>query len=652
MSDVNDVWGEVLPGTVFWQDAVSPSNQTILDSDTNDLLTDKQVKKLTETLELYQDALERYEHRVYHKKIQYLKNKLTEASDKKQEVRIKRRLKMMLDSPPNPPKQPGIFQKKKPIGIIKSEQAAQKIRLKIHRIQTRLEQHQTAFRNEQIYDELAKEMQLEVSYFAQQMIMRWSALQNREEYYVRGKRHVRRVRIEEAHYTPDSIQYKVKVSSRSLLGAVQHHLPDKVAAWDLVKPETLSELSVACERPVSTPHTDNTPDSFQNGCWVVVHREGLTDGLFDYIEYDKVIAKYDDSKRHKFGVPVGIKRGRMVQWFYLDEQPHIMVNGLTGSGKTNALRIMLTTWSQFHSPEEIRFYIMDLKRGGDFNNFYNDNMKIPHLAAPIIKEMDAVVELSTSLVALMYQRLNLFSETSTMDIIDFNRSVSENNRIPRIAVFIDECSAIHHVAASKADSDTIWKNFTLLATQARAAGIHLVLGTQQSFKDGIPASVRDNITFVLSGRQRTLAASMATFGTGSAKRLASIKGRVLCDDGSDLPFQIQTPYVTKESIKQAVNIAVQFGERDLLELPDSTEVADTPINQISPQNIIRIAINEKNGKLSASPIYEILKDFASRRQVYKLVNEVAELEQVEFEGNFYDVQPEGNAHRLVLSKAV
>lgn len=639
--DIESVWGEVKPGTVFWQDVISPANQTILESESNDPLPDEQVKTLREKLRLYVDSLELYEYRVYRKKIAYLKMRLREADDRATEVKIKRKLKAMIDNPPTPPKKPGLFKKKKPVGIVKNEKAAQKLRLQVDRIQKKLDQHEAAVRNQQIYEDLAHEMQLEVSYFAQQLVMRWSALQNREEYYVNGKRHVRRVRIEEAHYTPDSIQYKVKVSSRSLLGAVQHHLPDRVSAWDLVKPETLSELSVACERPVSTPHTDNTPDSFENGCWVIVHREGLTDGLFDYIEYDKVINKYDDSKRHKLAVPLGIMRGRMLKWLYLTEQPHLMVNGLTGAGKTNMIRIILSTLCQFNSPEEIRFYVMDLKRGGDFRHY----QEIPHLAGDIITDVNDVVDLSGKLVAMMYQRMDMFAQTATLDIDDYNNHVTSENRMPHVAVVVDECSAIHHVAASKADSDMIWKNFTLMATQARAAGIHLILGTQQSFKDGIPASVRDNITLVLSGRQRTLAASMATFGTGRAKRLANIRGRMLCDDGGDDPFQIQTPYVTKESIRHSVDVAKNFGERPELELPDIA-VEDMPVNQVTEENIIRTAINNHGGSLSVRPIYDDLNDFASRRQIEKMVKSIASNDVIEFEERQYLIEKEGSGFLL------
>jgi len=98
-----------------------------------------------------------------------------------------------------------------------------------------------------------------------------------------------------------------------------------------------------------------------------------------------------------------------------------------------------------------------------------------------------------------------------------------------------------------------------------------------------------------------------------------------------------------------VNVARQFGERDEFELPDSTEVEGAPMNKISPQNIIRIAIEEKNGRLSVVPIYEILRNFASRPQISRLVKEVVSMETIEFEGKKYNVQKERNAYRIVRS---
>jgi len=658
----SQIWGDIIPGTIFWEDVTAPENQNLLEGDMRARKLDpKRLKKIRHKMAQAQEALALWEYKSYSKRKKYCVyqiRRLQKTEPESEQIAIwQDTLEQLKLNPPTPPELSFLrrflarwFMRFR-IPMIRSEKIAQKIRLQLAYAQKRLLEHETAIKNEAIYEELAYEMQMEVGYFGQQLIQRWSALANREEYYQNGKRHVRKVQIEECHYTPDEIQYKIKVSSRSLLGAVRHHLPDRVTAWNLVKPETLSELSAACERPVSSPHDENTPESFENGAWIVVYREGLTDGLFDFVEYERVITKYDHEKHYRYPIPLGVKRGRIVQWLYLSEHPHLMVNGIPGSGKTNAIRGVLTTLCEYHSPNEIRFFIVDLKRGGDFRE-YSD---APHLAAPIITKISDLVEIVPRLVALMQKRMDIMFTVNARDIGDYNARIDDPaKQMPRVVIVIDECNSIDNLANNKADRDTIWRGLTLIATQARAAGIHLLLGTQQSFSDSIPKSVRDNITFVLSGRQRTLAGSLATFGRGVAKTLPNIRGRMWCDDGGEL-FQLQTPYVSKVRVYESVQVAVSFGQTEPLILPelDELEIEGLRGNSIfTYEDVARIAIEEFDGVMSYRKIHalEETPQDVSQRAIGDMIQQIVELGEIEYDSAIYTVAPYGKGYQLVRKR--
>jgi len=650
------MWGDILPGTIFWEDVTAPENQNLLEGDTRARKLDpKRLKILQKKMATAKQALEVWEYKSYPKRIKYCRYQIQNETDSDKRAIWEAALKELQLNPPDKP-QIGFWKRflrrwfvRFRIPIIRSEKIAQKLRLQLDYAEKRIFEHDTAIKNEALYEELAYEMQMEVGYFGQQLVQRWSALANREEFYKDGKRHVRKVQIEECHYTPDEIQYKIKVSSRSLLGAVRHHLPDRVTAWNLVKPETLSELSAACERPVSTPHDENTPESFENGAWIVVYREGLTDGLFDFVEYERVISKYDPERHYRFPIPLGVKRGRIVQWLYLSEHPHLMVNGIPGSGKTNAIRGVLTTLCQYHSPNELRFFIVDLKRGGDFREY----SLAPHLAAPIITKISELVDFVPRLVVLMQHRMDAMFNINVRDIDDYNNHVEIDERMPRVVIVIDECNSIDNLASSKADRDIIWRGLTLIATQARAAGIHLLLGTQQSFSDSIPKSVRDNITFVLSGRQRTLAGSLATFGRGVAKSLPNIHGRMWCDDGGDL-FQLQTPYVSKETVYQSVQVAMNFGEFDPLILPEPDEAIEglRGNSVFTYEDVARIAIQEFDGVMSYRKIHalEETPHDVSQRAIGDMIQQIVETGQIEYDSTIYTVAPYGKGYQLIQKR--
>lgn len=658
------IWGEYAPGKVFWDDVEAPENSVLMEGDERaQALKSNELRDVRRKLKRVTDALAVWDHASHPARLNYYRKRANAAQDSKERDEWRAKYTEAKNNPPPEPRLSfwqRLFKPRDPL-VIKSEKQAQKLRLWMDRIHKRLAEHETALRNQAIYDQLAAEMQLEVSYFAQRIIHRWTALQNREEIYVKGKRKFIRVGIEEAIYTEDEIQYKIRVAFQTVIGASRHVLPDGVTAWNLVKPETLSELTAACERPVGSPHVENTPESFQNGAWVVVYREGLTDGLFDYIEYGKVITKYDPASRTRLPVPIGVMRGRMLQWLYLDEHPHLMVNGISGSGKTNVIRACLTTWTQYHSPDEIRIYLVDLKRGGDYRKF----AAVPHLAAPIMTTASEMADAMPKLVALMYQRMDTFSQHACRDIIDYNEQHPET-RMEHIVFIIDECGAVNALAG-KESGGIIWQAATLISTQARAAGIHLLLGTQQSFSEAIPKAVRDNVTFVLSGRQRTLAASMATFGTGRAKALPKIRGRMYCDDGGDM-FQVQTPFVSKEDEARAIEIAMQYGEFAPLLLPDAdvsileaalidedetAPAADMPAPQFGVEDVIRLAVEQFDGVLNARKIHEMdtTPRSVTRRDILDMISDIANLDVVEYGADVYAVVKRGKGYKLELIQA-
>lgn len=655
----DEIWGEIKPGQVFWQEVKAPENATLLD-DANRArkLEKKDLKSIQSKLERYKAALAEWDYLTFPHRVKYYRHMILEClktGDKKAARDWKKKLKTLEAAKPQQPKVRkflGIF----PIPIkftpIQNEREAQKLRLWIDNSEKRLREHETAIQNEKIYDDLSQEMLLEVGHFGQQIVKRWSALANREEFYVNGKRRVKYVKFEEAHYTPDEIQYKIKVATRNLLGMVIHHLPDRVSAWNLVKPETLSELAAACERPIGSPNDENIPTAFERGAWITVYREGLTDGLFDYVDYERVVTKYEPEKRHLFPIPIGVKRGRLVQWLYLSKQPHLMVNGVPGAGKTNMIRVMLTAACQYHSPDEMRFYIVDLKRGGDFAMF----TEASHLAAPIIKKIEDLAVIVPQLVALMQWRMDTFAHYGALDIDDFNAMVAKEKRMPRVMIVIDECNSIDALSFGKTTREVIWRGLTLIATQARAAGLHLVLGTQQTSGDAIPGRVRDNITFALSGRQRTLGGSLSTFGSGKAKKLPAIRGRMICDDGTE-EFQVQTPEVTKDTMLRAVELSKAYGDARPLALPSLDENEAVAIVQganFTWEDVARIAITENDGRMSQHKIYAHpdKPENVSRTNIKSLIEEIVELKIVQFEGELYEVQIYGSGWQLVRNTGI
>lgn len=519
-----------------------------------------------------------------------------------------------------------------------------------NRMKQRLQEHEVAVKNQLLYDHLQKEMEREVDYFMQQIIRRWAALGYKEELHRDGKTRIRYVQMEEVHVTEDEIMYKVRASRVTLWGSTQHFIPYQTRVQDLVKPETLAELSAVCERPVTSPHNPQEfggeDKDFSNGAWVVVHRIGMNGGLFNYIELSSVLRKYNQANRHQFPIPFGVRRGRKINYCKLNEHPHIFIDGQTFAGKTNALRVAVCTLIQMHSPDELRMVLVDLKRGGDFNPFAH----VPHLMTfdegTIIKTPEYLANVLERIVKLMQTRMQIISEV-TVDIEKFNEKVGADRQLPRIVVIIDEYSAttMDREAKKRIDHFAI-----ILSTQARAAGIHIVIGNQQPYADIVPKEVKGNITFKLAGRQMTQGASMSALGSGRATRIDKIPGRMVCNNGHE-EFDVQIPYVTEADIAIALKIANDkpAPQHDVWLMDDTQEIQ--PLREMfSEKLLIRLALNEFNGTLAGRNIWERLKQMEieiSRDKVLATVKSIVDRGAIEFEGITYRMTKPGNRYVLL-----
>jgi DNA segregation ATPase FtsK/SpoIIIE-like protein len=325
-----------------------------------------------------------------------------------------------------------------------------------------------------------------------------------------------------------------------------------------------------------------------------------------------------------------------------------MVNGTTGFGKSNVMRMALSTIVAKHSPAEIQFVILDMKNNGDFRQFED----VPHCIQSVFNVQGAF-PLMLSLFHEMQRRQELIRRISN-DIDKFNRVVSAGDRIPHILVVFDEYPAIH---VEKTIAKEIDKYTSQIAIQGRAAGMHLFLSGQQAYSSYVPSLVTANITSRFTAKQSSVGASMSTVGDRSALRMKNLPGRFLCTSEGDRNFQVQMPFIEDNEIDMCVNEAHQWDKIPKVTLPDvQTHQLDdtqpiTPIKDVETpeQMIIRCAIEELDGVLKGIEIWELLDRKIGRNRVWQLINKIV-TEPVFYDGmryiavksfgNFYTLKPE------------
>lgn len=209
---------------------------------------------------------------------------------------------------------------------------------------------------------------------------------------------------------------------------------------------------------------------------------------------------------------------------------HVLVAGTTGSGKTALLQTMILSLTMMNRPGEVALVLLDPK-GSAFNVFD----RAPHLARPVIREVEEGKEALDSLVHLMERR--------------GQRGRREG---PHVVLVIDELADVLMVGG-----DDLQRPLTRLLQRGRGAGIHVVAATQKPTASVLGSLVKANFPVRLVGRVTSATdARVASGWSGTgAERLEGRGDFIAVAEGQVTRFQVA--YVTAREIHQLMRLGVE-----------------------------------------------------------------------------------------------
>jgi len=230
----------------------------------------------------------------------------------------------------------------------------------------------------------------------------------------------------------------------------------------------------------------------------------------------------------------------------INSVPHILVGGLTGGGKSTFLRQVIT--SLYVNNSKYRFSLIDLKEGLEFQLFEN----LPRVDVKKTAS-DAVGKLEL-LQSMLEDRLKILGANKCKDIIAFQKMDKDKRSYPdgaprdvnfdREVIVIDEVAELFLAggAASAQESKSAREIIGRIARIGRAAGLHLVLGTQRPDKSALDTQIKANLPGKLCFQMSDNASSMVMLGNGRAKDLPGIPGRAIWQHGLNM-LEVQTPFL-------------------------------------------------------------------------------------------------------------
>jgi hypothetical protein len=179
-----------------------------------------------------------------------------------------------------------------------------------------------------------------------------------------------------------------------------------------------------------------------------------------------------------------------------NENIHILMGGMSGSGKSAALNQMLISLLLKYSPKELELVMVDFKRM-EFEAFADPITKysrIPH-ARILAGTTDGEYSLSVFeyIQTEMRRRGTLFGSTQVKNIEEYNNKLaSETKRLPRILVIIDEFQVMF-TEVDPRTVDKIRQHIVSVSKLGRAAGVHLWF-TSQSMQGTMSKDILDQFS--------------------------------------------------------------------------------------------------------------------------------------------------------------
>jgi DNA segregation ATPase FtsK/SpoIIIE, S-DNA-T family len=251
----------------------------------------------------------------------------------------------------------------------------------------------------------------------------------------------------------------------------------------------------------------------------------------------------------------------------LAKQPHILIAGTTGSGKSGCVNAMLSSVLLRSSPNEVRMVLVDPKRV-ELNHYEG----IPHLLTPVVTSPRLAANVLGNLIKEMEERYGVMSKTKTRSLPELNRvRIREGEPpLPYILCVIDELADLMMIAPADVEDAII-----RLAQKSRAVGVHLVLATQRPSADVITGMIKANVPARIAFAVSSQTDSRVILDQNGAESLLGQGDMLFRPAGESRAARIQGAFITEEEIEKLTDHWRVQGEPELHEeLLEAVEADD------------------------------------------------------------------------------
>ena len=334
------------------------------------------------------------------------------------------------------------------------------------------------------------------------------------------------VRIQEITYSrgPTITRYELKPDVGVRIRAIAN-LVDDIAL-------SLATTGVRIEAPI--------PNKSAVGI-EVPNKTAATVGLRSLIDSPEF-----EEKKSILTAALGKDVGGNSVYFDIGKMPHMLIAGTTGSGKSVCINCIIMSILYKASPRDVKLILIDPKKV-EFQPFRS----IPHLYAPIVTDPKKAAGALASAVAEMERRFELIESVGAKNISGYNELTANDpskEYLPYIVIIIDELADLMMTAA-----DDVETAICRIAQKARAAGIHLIVGTQRPSVDVVTGLIKANIPSRIAFTVASQVDSKTILDTAGADKLIGRGDMLFAPIGSTKPMRVQGAFIDDREVERIVD---------------------------------------------------------------------------------------------------
>lgn len=318
---------------------------------------------------------------------------------------------------------------------------------------------------------------------------------------------------------------------------------------------------------------------------------------------DTITASWE-AQKSGLSTPLGIKEGDTTwELDLVEEGPHALVAGTTGSGKSELLTSWLLGLALHYSPTELRYVLIDYKGGAAFGEL----AQLPHVHGVLTDLQPTLTGRALqSLEAFLRKREITLAAVKARDITHYYALTGK--RLARVMIVVDEFRAL------ATDHSEAMENLIRLATHGRSLGLHLVLATQ---KPGgiVNGQILANTNLRIALRMRSSMDSNEVLGDSRAANLPTVPGRLYWEGSSEGLAQAAwcgADSGVKEIVEAITNTWKTYSQRHATDTESEYGAANAPLadSPAQPNNgLPEIWLPEMPVKLESSAGFFALTDW-------------------------------------------